>query len=254
MQKWEMAARDFVDNCSFKSDIDAVILTGNYASGNADEFSDVDLDIVLNDNVDWRERGNKRVNGFLIEYFANPVRQIKKYIDDAHNVAQIADINMLLSGIVLFDKNNTVDELIKYCKQKLAEDFPKMSEFHMKMGLYHLWDSFDELGKAYATNSADFTAQFWYFVKYAFEFYSRYKCCPVPNFPKLYRWLTDDSYFNKYGYPVHKDEEFVQMIKRAFECVADADEMHDLTEEIYHHIVNNMGGFDINDFDLRGRL
>jgi len=49
MKKWEIAARKFIDSCSFKDEIEAVFLTGSNACGNADEFSDIDLYIVLSD-------------------------------------------------------------------------------------------------------------------------------------------------------------------------------------------------------------
>ena len=70
MEKWEAAARKFIKQCGFYNEIEAAFLTGSYAAGNADKYSDIDLYIVLSEDVTWRERGNKRFDGFLIEYFA----------------------------------------------------------------------------------------------------------------------------------------------------------------------------------------
>jgi len=251
MEKWEVVARNFIDSCRFGNDIESVFLTGSYASGNADEFSDIDLYIVLNDEVKYRERGNKRVDGFLIEYFANPLRQVKKYIDDSYPNVQLTEVSMILNGIVIFDKNAVSDEIIDYCKQKTRSDFPKMNEFSMKTGLYHLWNNYDELNRAYSNQSPDFTMQFYQFIQSAFDMYSRYLCSPVPNYHNLYKWLTNDEYFKKYGLPIYKDKEFLGMIKSSLEC-KNTDIMLDMSKVLYAHIVNNMGGFDIDDFVLYG--
>lgn len=42
MEKWEIAARKFVEQCGLYKDIEAVFLTGSYAAGNADKYSDID--------------------------------------------------------------------------------------------------------------------------------------------------------------------------------------------------------------------
>jgi len=154
MKNWEIAAKNFINSCHFKDDIESVFLTGSHASGNADEFSDIDLYIILSDKVKWRERGNKLVDGFIVEYFANPLRQIKKYIDYSYDNVQLIEINMILNGIVIFDKNSAADELIHYCKQKTMSEFPKMNEFNVKTGLHHLWDSYDELCRVYSISIA----------------------------------------------------------------------------------------------------
>ena len=251
MEKWESAARNFIDSCKFKADIECVFLTGSYAFGNADEFSDVDLFIVLNDDVNWRERGNKQMDGFLIEYFANPVRQVKKYIDDNYLNADLTEVNMILNGIIIFDKNSAADKMIDYCKQKSASDFPKMNAIDMQTGLYHLWDEFDELNRAYKNQSIDFSMHFFGFIRHAFNLYSRYVCSPIPNWSKMHRWLTDDNFFKKYGLMAHKDSDFIKMYKSAF-GYNDTKTMMVFAENVYKYVTDKMGGFDINNFVLHG--
>ena len=251
MEKWEQVARNFIDSCDFKDDIEAVFLTGSHAVGNADEFSDIDLYIVLSDEVKYRERGNKRIDGLLVEYFANPKRQVKKYIDDGYPHVQLTEINMILSGIVIFNKNSTADKVIDYCKQKRLCAFSEMDDFNVKTGLYHLWDGYDELGRAYAAQSSDFAMQYFRFVQNAFELYSRYICSPVPNYRQLYRWLTDEAYFNNFGLEAHKDQDFVDLTKLSFQH-KDAAAMFELSKVLYEYVVDKMGGFDIDNFVLHG--
>jgi len=249
--KCEIAAKNFINSWKFKDDIECVFLTGSHASGNADEFSDIDLFIILNDDVKWRERGNKRVDGMLIEYFANPVRQVKKYIDECYSNVALTDVNMILSGIAIFDKNDTASMMVDFCKQKLASEFPKMSEFNVQTGLYFLWDKYDELNRAYFDQHFDFLMQFYNFVQHAFEIYSRYICSPVPGYQKLYRWLTDDDFAKKYGLATYNDLDFLKMMKMVFGC-SNTIEIFELSKNIYEYVANKMGGLDIDNFVLHG--
>jgi hypothetical protein len=251
MKKWEVAARDFIDSCNFKNDIVTVFLSGSYAFGNADDFSDIDLFIILSDEVNYRERGNKRVNGLLIEYFANPMRQIKKYIESDITNIRLCDINMMLGGIVIYDKNNTANMAIAYCKEILDAGFTEMSAFNIQMGLYNLWDHYNELQRAHHEQTPDFNMLFHRYIQNIFELYSRYTCSPVPNYPKLYKWLSDEGYFNRYGLPPHKDKDFTNMIKQSFELTEPA-ELFALVEKVYKHVVDRMGGFHIENFVLHG--
>ena len=254
MEKWEAIARKFVEQCDFYDDIEAVFLTGSHAAGNADKYSDIDLYIALNDSCEWRVRGNKLFDeGFRVEYFANPIRQIKKYIDSSYGNVQILEINMILNGIVIVDKNSAAESLREYCLQKVKSNFPALGEFHVQMGQYHIWDNFDELTRAHDSKTADFAMQYYMFIKNAFEFYSRYICSPVPTYHHLYKWLTDETYRSNFKLPPYRDEAFLGLITGAFDNL-DTGAMFAQAGNIKDYIFDKIGGFDIDNFMLKGPL
>ncbi|MCL1995191.1 MAG: nucleotidyltransferase domain-containing protein [Defluviitaleaceae bacterium] len=253
MKNYKLAAQKFIENCSFNDDIVAVFLAGSHAVGNADQFSDIDLYIALNDNCDWRERGNRLADGFHIEYFANPIRQIKQYIDSSYSNVAILEINMILNGIVLFNKDSTAEHLREYCIQKKSTNFPKLEEFQIKMGKYAVWDNFDELTRSKADNKADFAMQYYIFLQNIFVFYSRYICSPVPNYQKLYKWLTDDTYRKNYNLPQYNDEVFLELVLAGFDS-SDMSVMFEQAEKIKDYVLEKTGGFDIYNFALKGPL
>ena len=253
MEKWEAVARKFIEQCDFYHDIEAVFLTGSYATGNADKYSDIDLYIVLNENATWRMRGNKRVDGFLVEFFVNPVQQIKKYIDSFYSDVRIIEINMILSGIVILNRNLTAERLREYCLQKDINNFPALGEFHVKMGLYHTWDNFDELTRAHDNKTADFSMQYYMFIQKAFDFYSRYICSPVPNYHHLYKWLTNETYRSKLNLPPYRDAVFLDLISAAFDNL-DMDAMFFHADKIKNYVFNKVDGFDADNFMLKGSL
>jgi len=249
MKNWEQAAKNFIDSCIFKNDVEAAFLTGSHAFGNADSFSDVDLYIVLSDNVDWRERGSKEICGLRIEYFANPLHQVRKYIDDNYSSVRLPEINMILGGIIIFDTNAMAEKTIAYCNQKLLSGFPKMSEFNVKMSLYTVWDNLDEIQRAYTNQTPDITMQFFSFIRNVFEMYSRYICSPIPNYHKWYRWLMDDEYSKRYGLETYNDIYFLEKIKLALKCT-DPSAMLTLSTDLYKYVASKMGGMDVDDFVL----
>ena len=69
MEKWKFAIEKFLDDYKTEDYFVGAILTGSYATGNQSINSDIDIYIITKDDITWRERGNKLVNGYLIEYF-----------------------------------------------------------------------------------------------------------------------------------------------------------------------------------------
>lgn len=78
MKPWEDALNKFLASWKEQKDVIGAIVCGSFITGLPTERSDIDLHIILSDEVDWRERGNQYVDGFLIEYFVNPPRQNKE--------------------------------------------------------------------------------------------------------------------------------------------------------------------------------
>ena len=73
---WKLALNEFIKPYLNDEEVEAILLVGSYAVGNQNEYSDIDVYVILNDNAEYRERGNKLVNGYLIEYFVNPIHEI----------------------------------------------------------------------------------------------------------------------------------------------------------------------------------
>ena len=79
---WEEKLNKFLENWEYMNDTIGILVCGSYITGNPSTHSDLDVHIILNEKVNYRERGNKIVDGLLIEYFANPAKQIREYFKD----------------------------------------------------------------------------------------------------------------------------------------------------------------------------
>ncbi len=250
MEKWKQAARKFLDGCNFFEDIEVVFLTGSYVVGNADEYSDVDLYIILKEDVDWRERGNIMINGYLIEYFANPWRAVEAYIDRSHKQCGIAECKMITTGIILLDKHDLAKDYVNYCVDKMVEEFPKMEDFNIKMEHYRMWDHIDEMTRCFSEKSKDFTFQYYQFVMDTFKFYSRYLCAPIPGESHIYKWLTDKNYHENFGLPKYPDPIMLDLMMSMFESEQE-EVMMNQALKLRDYVLNHTPDFNINNFVLR---
>src|SRR2546422_142981 len=111
MEPWETALRKFLAPWKARTDVVGALVCGSRVHGTATRRSDVDVHIVLRAGVRWRERGNKIVDGYLVEYFANPAWQHRKYeIEDAKDNTRI-NARMFAFGRIIFEKDGSVARL-----------------------------------------------------------------------------------------------------------------------------------------------
>ena len=106
---WKLALNEFIKPYMQDEDVEAILLVGSYAVGNQNENSDIDVYVILKDDVDYRERGNKLVEGYLIEYFINPIYKVKEYLLEDKRGRGGSMANMLLNCQVLLDKHGIID-------------------------------------------------------------------------------------------------------------------------------------------------
>ena len=249
MEAWKSVAYKFIDTCEFKDSIECAFITGSYASGNADEFSDVDLHLVLRDEVQWRERGNRLVDGFHVEYFANPARQLRRDIINNYNARVLVISNMLENGVVLFDRTGIFEVLTEECRQQNRNGFPPLEQARKHMSFYHVWNDFDELTRAYRNNSLDFKMLYSHFGINIMYTYSQFVQTPLPPRHQLYRWLTDTQFRSNYKLPPFGDDKFTELMVQFF---ADGDNgaLYRHAEAMYGYVQKALG-FDIYSFSSR---
>ncbi|MDR0272764.1 MAG: nucleotidyltransferase domain-containing protein [Clostridiales bacterium] len=81
----------FLADFEYKNDVVGVLACGSFVTGNPTKHSDLDVHIVLDENVNYRERGNKYIDGlqdarelqkpeFDFMYFSLLNRLIEKYM------------------------------------------------------------------------------------------------------------------------------------------------------------------------------
>ena len=110
-EPWRKALETFLQQWLPGPDMVGSLVCGSYVTGNPSAYSDIDAHLVLAEHVDWRERGNSRIDTYLIEYFANPARQIRQYFQEDHAENRSLAATQFVTGEIVYDPHGIVRQL-----------------------------------------------------------------------------------------------------------------------------------------------
>ena len=252
MNNWENALNKFLDQYKDEDYFLGAILTGSYATGNNTPNSDIDVFIVTKDSTTWRERGNKLIDGYLIEYFINPVRQVLNEFEEGFINNGIATTRIFLGSKILYDKDGTIEKLINIAKENINREIEPLPEFKKKMNNYTIWHSFYELTSKYERKEdIDFTYNIY--LNNIIESYFLNKQIPLLPIHKIEKMLINEEYRKRYNINKLPNEEFVKKLLNCFN-EKDYDKRYKYAKELYDYYMNENSDFDINDFSLRSEI
>ena len=236
---WKLALKKFIEPYLKDEEVEALLLVGSYAVNNQNQFSDIDVYIILNDNAEYRERGNKKIDDYLIEYFINPVHLVREYLQNDKRGHGGAMANMLLKGKIIIDRHNIIPDL-----QKEAQIAKKIKPAKDPMKYYACWHAFDEyLAAAYHNE-----LQYYLCLKYLVECYlANNGYCILPE-QKIEKFFKDDKYRANYDIGDFPNNEFNHLVIKCF----DYPNRHNL-QNLYDFVIAD-GQFDIQNFALRNQI
>ena len=236
---WKLALNKFIQKYLNDDEVEAIILVGSYAVDNQNKYSDIDVYVILNDNAKYRERGNKLIDKYLIEYYVNPIQKVREYLENEKHEHIEAMANMLLNGKVLFDRNNIVPILREEALSSKEKKFKKNP-----MKYYTCWNAYDEYLAATYHNEL----QYYLCLKYLVDCYlANNGYCILPE-QKIEKFFKDIEFRKKYNIREFPDNEFNSLVIKCF----DYPNAHNL-QELYNFVIED-GKFDINNFELREKI
>jgi predicted nucleotidyltransferase len=245
MNKWELAIEKFLDEYKNEDYFLGAILTGSYATGNNDQNSDIDIYIVTTDDTKWRERGNKNVDGFLIEYFINPKRKILSYMEKELQDYHMSTTMILVNAKILYDKDGSVQELIDIAKNNAnLTNLADVDDFKFKMNCYGVWDGFDELESKYSKHE-DIDFSYYIFLQRVLEAYFYNKQIPSIPLNKIEIIFKDEDYRKKYNVRKLPDQEFISKVINCFH-EKNYDKKFAYAQNLYDYFLSQFTDFDIN--------
>ena len=248
----EKALNKFIDQYKDEDYFLGAILTGSYATGNNTPNSDIDVFIVTKDSTTWRERGNKLIDGYLIEYFINPVRQVLKEFEEGFINNGIATTRIFVGSKILYDKEGTIEKLINIAKENINREIGPLAEFKKKMNNYTIWHSFYELTSKYERKEdIDFTYNI--FLNNIIESYFLNKQIPLLPIHKIEKMLINEEYRKRYNVNKLPEDEFVNKLLNCFN-EKDYNKRYEYAKELYNYYMEQNNDFDINDFSLRSEI
>lgn len=250
---WEEAVELFLSDWKKRNEVIGALVCGSYITGNPSKHSDIDIHIVLSDKLSWRERGNKYINGFLIEYFANPPKQIKKYFEEDYKDNSHQSHIQFVTGRIVFDKNNEILKLKQLATKYLNKRFKQLNNTQLELKKYSLWDNLDNLEDNYEKNNPDFYYIYFNNLRQIYETYGKSLGVSISNVDKVYKLLMDKETMKKYLEKDFPDSKFVALFLEALNLNA-KDKMLNNFKVLTEYVLEAMGGFKINGWKLKSKV
>ncbi len=250
--KWEEKLNVFLENFEYKGDIVGVLACGSYITGNPSSHSDLDVHIILNENVNYRERGNKIIDGLLIEYFANPARQIRKYFDEDYKNIRPMSQTQFITGKILLDKTGEVLKLKNEAKEMLNKRYSDIDTNINELNKYGIWDMLDDLQDVLENNREDFDFIYYCNLDKLLNLYMKQIKFPY-NKKTILGNITSEIVRNKYLLEEIPDKEICELIKNCI-VIPDRKERMNNYELLTNKIFGLTGGFDIDKFKFKSQV
>lgn len=253
VEKWKLALKEFLKKYEEDDNVVGALLCGSYATGNYNEFSDIDVHLIMKNSVNYTERGNVDSNSYLIEYFMNPVWKYKEYMKENYNKNILTMANMFAYGKIIYDLDGSVKELQELALDYIDRPLNNIKTETLDMNNYHLWDHLDELKVCLRENNPEFNIIYYNLLGKVYDAYSEY--LSIPRLPKckIYKILTDEDFRRKYHVFKLPENEFIRLYLKCFE-IQKPDIMYKNIEELINYYYKKQGGFNIREFKLRTEL
>lgn len=251
MQDWRTAVNLFLEDWRTQDYCVAALACGSFVTGSPSEHSDIDLHIILAEGTGWRERGNRIVQGFLIEYFANPPAQIRRYFRDDYSDNCAHAATQFATGLPIFDNTGTIVQLQDEARQWLAKEFKPLSDTAVELNKYGLWDNLDNLQAAAANPGPDLAYVYFGLLRRVYEIYARFLGQPVAAVSQQYLCLfSPEEAARKYLLQQFPDSRFLELLRNALAAVS-PDDMLLSGKRITDYVLLELGGFNIDGWQFR---
>lgn len=246
---WESKLDKFLENFEHKQDLIGIIVCGSYITGNPSNHSDLDVHLLLNDTCEYRERGNRVIDGLLIEYFANPPKQILSYFNEDLKDKSLMCQTQFATGKILNDLTGKVKEL-KNIANSMIEEFYLNSKYEMsELTKYSLWDMLDDLQDAYDNNKADFSFLYYNLLNRLISSYMKSINRPY-NFKTIFGNASSEIVRKKYMLKELPHDNIKILIEQ---CITEniIKKQLKLYTDLTNAILSLYGGFNINEFTFK---
>ena len=190
------------------------------------------------------------VNNYLIEYFVNPPKQIKKYFEEDYKDLRPHSMVQFLTGRIIFDKFDEIKKLKEEAKGWMNKEPNELKDFSLELMKYNLWDLLDNLSDGFEQDREDFDFVYYNSLRVLYEEYARYLRKEIIPFDQVFRYMSDPHFLEKYlakGFP---DTNFRDKFLHCLKDRENASKMK-MYEDLTEYVLDQMGGFTIDGWKIR---
>ncbi len=250
--EWKEKLAKFLEDWEYMDDTIGILVCGSYITGNPSSHSDLDVHIILADDVNYRERGNRSIDGLLIEYFSNPPKQIIKYFEEDYQSIRPMSQTQFITGEIILDKTGVVQSLKDKATEMLENKYQEINTSINELDKYGIWDMLDDLQDAFENKKEEFNFMYYCNLDKLLSNYMKHIKHPYSKKTILGN-ITSEITRNKYLLKELPDKEISQLITN---CITFEDKKTRLSdyEQLTIKILELAGGFDIDKFKFYSKL
>ena len=219
-----------------------VLFYGSNLTGYANKYSDIDLHIVM-DNINAGQiiRGNKIIEGTRIEYFEKSLIDIYNEVEEKYNNFNMAPLTIFGTSKIIFARNNEIEKLQNYVKEKYQNGLPKLSLDAAKENVSIINNRMERLKKLADTDSPYFEHLYQLTVEKIRRFYHELKGYSNIETYKCYKLYQDDKYRETFKIDKAPDSIFVNKYFKAITLDnVSSKEKYALLEELYNYVIDGI--------------
>ncbi len=250
IEKWKLALREFLNQYENDDMVDGAILCGSYVTNTQNEYSDINVYLVLKDEAGYSALGSMDSNSFLIEYFMDTKENILKAMEEEFNSNIQSTSNKFAYGKIIYDLSGSVSELQQKAIEYIDKPFNEIRASKLDINNYHLWNYLDELKVSLKENNPEFNLIYYKLLNDTYDIYAEYQGLPKLPKSKIYKILTDEEYRRKCHIFKLADDDFIRLYVKCFE-IDKPNTMYKNIEKLINYYYEKIGGFNIRTFELR---
>lgn len=250
MERWEKAVQQFLKDWTKRKEFSGAMACGSYVTGNPNKHSDIDLHIITKAGTKWRERGNKIVNGFLIEYFCNPPEQILKYFEEDYEKNGRMSPTMFVTGRTLIDKQDDIVKLKKQARKYILKKFERPGKVSTELAKYSAWDAIDNVKSHQQRDSSSFYLVYFDALNQVYKTYAKHLKVIISGVDKVEGILTDEKTRKKYLQKEFPDKKFIQYFLEALK-IDNKNIMTKRLEKVGNYSLKKMGRLKVDGWKIK---
>ncbi len=244
------ALNKFIDEMNYlkNKDVEGIVFYGSFHTGTYNEFSDIDLMILFNDDTDANQiKGFKNVNGIQVEYYERTVSKVYERANSDYMKCEDSLLSILGFGEVIFDRNGKVKELIEYVKEKYSRPLPGYTKHEAIYQIASLRKAVISTNELRIQNDPYFENFYYLTVEKIRDFYHKLKGFSNFSQAKVYKMYTNEN-LQKAQHKKIPEQEFIDLFMKTIEEGISKEEKVERVNNFFNYAVRE---YDINYDDLR---
>lgn len=236
-----------VNEYSTQEGVEGVFWGGSSSNMELEEFSDIDIFIITNDEC-LRKKGLKRIYNIEVEYFVNPIshvmQQMEKEIGIFHDYWAI---KIYAFSKIVYDKNGKSKMLQQKALSMFNMGFGMIDESTDLLNYYNAHDCYNKY-RSMIKNELQWRIGYYECIKALLLAHCYHNRLPLIPWNKAQRLLTDEKYRNAYHLKKMPEEKFCKLFLCCISSETE-DKMFPAIDELYHYCFF-YSNYNFNDFEI----